>query len=79
MLRRETERIRFPALLFEEIPIPDMTTGMRLQNDKLEFVGQIFTAPLPPAFMRGARTQSRQSVKFQFTCLLRRVDIHLIE
>ena len=68
MLRRETEQIRFPALLFEEIPIPDVTTGMRLQNDKLEFVGQIFTAPLPPAFMRGVpegrgeyRTRMRKS------------------
>ena len=23
------------------------------QSDKFQFVGQIFTAPLPPAFMRG--------------------------
>ena len=36
--------------------------------DKLEFVGQIFTAPLPPAFMRGVpegrgeyRTRMRKS------------------
>ena len=38
------------------------------QSDKFQFVGQIFTAPLPPAFMRGVpegrgeyRTRMRKS------------------
>ena len=48
--------------------VDDQVIGFTQQNNKLEFVGQIFTAPLPPAFMRGVpegrgeyRTRMRKS------------------